>query len=125
MNNNNICKIHLYVDNNNALNKAITLNKDNKLNIINIGKQPLYSDMFEYAIDNLKDEIVMISNSDIYLYKCDLDILSKLNNNVYSLSRHENDLKCKVYGWGSHDAFIFYPKYINKNILKIYNINKM
>jgi len=118
MNNNNICKIHLYVDNNDALNKAITLNKDNKLNIINIGKQPLYSDMFKYAIDNLKDEIVMISNSDIYLYKCDLDILSKLNNNVYALSRHENDLKCKVYGWGSHDAFIFYPKYIDKDILK-------
>ena len=118
MNNINICKIHLYVDNNDALNKAIGLNKNNKLNIINVGTQPLYSDMFEYAIDNLKDEIVMISNSDIYLYKCDLNVLSKLNSNVYALSRHESNLKCKVYGCGSHDAFIFYPKYINKNILK-------
>lgn len=118
INNNNICKIHLYVDNNDALNKAIQLNKNNKLYIINIGKQPLYSDMFEYAIDNLKDEIVMICNSDVYLYKCDLNVLSKLRSNVYALSRHERNLKCTVYGAPSYDAFIFYPKYLNKNILK-------
>ena len=118
INNNNICKIHLYVDDNDALNKAIQLNKNNKLHIINIGKQPLYSDMFEYAIDNLKDEIVMICNSDVYLYKCDLNVLSKLGSNVYALSRHERNLKCTVYGAPSYDAFIFYPKYLNKNILK-------
>ena len=118
INNDNICKIHLYVDDIHALNKAIKLNKNNKLNIINIGKQPLYSEMFEYCIDNLKDEIVMICNSDVYLYKCDLNVLSKLDSNVYALSRHERNLKCKVYGAPSYDAFIFYPKYLNKSILK-------
>lgn len=118
INNDNICKIHLYVDDNDALNKAIQLNKNNKLNIINIGKQPLYSEMFEYCIDNLKDSIVMISNSDVYLYKCDLNVLNKLNSNVFALSRHERNLKCKVYGAPSYDSFIFYPKYLNKNILK-------
>ena len=113
INNPNIGKIHLYVDDINALNKAIELNKNNKLKIISVGNQPLYSEMFEYAINNLKDEIVMICNSDIYLYKCDLNVLGKLNNNVYALSRHERSLKCKVLGWGSYDAFIFYPKYID------------
>jgi hypothetical protein len=113
-----ISKIHLYVDDIKSLNKAIELNIENKLNIINVGKQPLYSEMFEYCIDNLSDEICMISNSDIYLHKCDMNVLNKLGNNIFALSRHESNFKFELYGCGSHDAFIFYPKYINKNILK-------
>ena len=114
-------KIHLYVDNDLALSKLYQLYNEenkNKINIIKIGLQPLYSDLFQYAIDNLNDKICMISNSDIYLYKVDNNLLNKLSNNVFALSRHESDFKCHVLGWGSHDAFIFYPKYINKNILK-------
>jgi len=113
-----ISKIYLYVDDIISLNKAIELNVNNKLHIISVGKQPLYSEMFEYCIDNLSNKICMISNSDIYLHSCDVDILNQLNNSIYCLSRHESNLKCEVYGYGSHDAFIFYPKYIDKNILK-------
>ena len=117
-----ISKIHLFVDDINALNIAINLNTNNKLKIINIGKQPLYSDLFEYAIDNLKDEICMISNSDIYLYECDLDCLNRLDSNIFALSRYEHDLSCPIIQnrWGSHDAFIFKSP-LNKNILT--NIN--
>jgi hypothetical protein len=121
LHNDNICKIHLFVDNIQCLNKILEINYNNKIKIINIGTQPLYSDMFEYAINNLKDSICMISNSDIYLYKCDLNVLNKLENNIFSLSRHEDDFKCHVYGCGSYDAFIFNPTYINKDILQ--NIN--
>ena len=113
-----ICKIHLFVDDIKSSNKAMELNINNKIKIINIGKQPLYSEMFEYAIDNLKDKISMVSNSDIYLHKCDLNVLNKLSNNVFALSRHESDYKCHVIGWGSHDAFIFNSTYIKKDILK-------
>lgn len=118
--NDSIGKIHLYVDDIKSLNKVFNLSTNycNKIKIIKVGYQPLYSDMFEYAIDNLNDEICMISNSDIYLYKTDLNLLNKLSNNVYALSRHESDFKCHVYGWGSHDSFIFYPKYINKDLLQ-------
>lgn len=83
-----------------------------------MGKQPFYSEMFEYCIDSLNDEICIISNSDIFLYNCDMNVLNELNNNIFALSRHESNFKCEVYGWGSHDAFIFYPKYIEKKILK-------
>lgn len=115
-----ISKIHLYIDDKDDLEYVLNLNINNKINIINIGKQPLYSDLFEYCINYLSDEICMISNSDIYLYKCDLDILNKLNNNIFALSRHESNFRCEVVGCGSHDAFIFYPKYIKKDILKYF-----
>ena len=113
-----ISKIHLFVDDILSLNKAIELNLNNKIKIISIGKQPLYSELFEYCIDNLSNEICMISNSDIYLFNCDMNLLHKLDNNIFALSRYESNLKCEVLGWGSYDAFIFYPKYIKKEILK-------
>jgi hypothetical protein len=115
-----IKKIHLYVDNDIALDKLYKLCNEenkNKINVVKIGLQPLYSDLFQYAMDNLNDKICMISNSDIYLYKVDNNLLNKLSNNVFALSRHESDFKCHVLGWGSHDAFIFYPNYISRNIL--------
>lgn len=118
LNNELIEKIHLYVDNIKALNKAIEIDKNNKIIVVNIGKQPTYHDMFKYTMDNLKNCICMISNSDIYLYKCDMKLIDKLENNIYALSRHENNLKCEVYGWGSHDAFIFKPNFLKYEILE-------
>ena len=118
LHNDTICKIHLFVDNIEVLNKVLEINFNNKIKIINIGNQPLYSDMFEYAINNLKDYVCMISNSDIYLHKCDLNVLNKLKKNIFALSRHENDFKCHVFGSGSYDAFIFNPIYIKKDILE-------
>jgi len=118
LNNDLIEKIHLYVDNITALNKAIEMDKNNKIIIVNIGNQPTYYEMFKYSIDNLKNSICMISNSDIYLYKCDKKVLDKLENNIFALSRHEYNLKCEVLGYGSHDAFIYKPCYLNYDILK-------
>ena len=124
INNNIIEKIHLYLDNESALEKLkfLNLNSFEKIHIINIGKQPLYSDLFEYAIDNLNDKICMICNSDIYLYECDMNCLNRLDNNIFALSRYEHDLSCPIIDnhWGSHDAFIFKSP-LNKNILQ--NLN--
>jgi len=89
-------KIYLYIDDIYSLNKAIELNKHNKIHIIEVGKQPLYSDLFEYAIDKLEHKICMIANSDIYLYDCDNECLNNINNNIFSLSRYEHDLTCPI-----------------------------
>lgn len=125
-----IKKIHLYVDDIYALNKVLEIGYacgyGDKIKIIKLGSQPMYSDMFEYAIDNLSNQVCMISNSDIYLYQTDIDLIKNLSSNVYALSRHESDLKCKVLGWGSHDAFIFNPTFINKNVLpKIQHVQNL
>ncbi len=118
--NNDISIIHLFVDSLDPMIriKIDQININNKIRPIYIPHQPLYADFFNYTMDYLQDEICMICNSDIYLYECDKSVLSKLYNNVYALSRHEKNLKCVVYGFGAYDAFIFYPKYINRNILK-------
>ena len=108
-----IKKIHLYVDDINALNKAYELEKNigilDKIYIISIGKQPLYAELFNYTIDNLKNEICMISNSDIYLDECDNDCLIRISNNIFALTRYEFDFSCPLIEKkiGSHDAFIF------------------
>ena len=103
-------KIHLYLDDDNALNYIKELN-NNKINIIDVGKKPLYSDLFGYGINNLIEKICLVSNADIYIHECDLDILNKINEPgvVFSLTRYEYDLSCPLitgYG-GSHDCFIF------------------
>ena len=52
----------------------------------------------------------MITNSDIYLDKCDTNLLNKLDNNtVYSLTRYEYDMSSPLIDKyeGSHDCFIF------------------
>jgi len=115
-----IKKIHLYIDDHKALDKIHSISKcKEKLFIIEIKKQPLYSEFFEYAIDNLQNEICMISNSDIYLYECDIDCLNNINNNIFALTRYEKDLSCEFIDNNigcTHDAFIFKSP-LNKNIL--------
>jgi len=118
--NENIKKIHLYIDDVDALNYVQKLNSD-KIIIIEYGKEkPLYSDLFGYAIHNLQNELCMITNSDIYLGDCDIDILKKIENNtVYALTRHEYDLTFPLIEnyQGSHDSFIFKSP-INDTFLK-------
>lgn len=85
---------------------------ENKIIKILHNKQATYSDFFKYAYDNLKYEIVMISNSDIYLHSCDINLINKYiieKNNVFSLSRHERlDFKPCIDSYNAgHDAFIF------------------
>ena len=113
-----IDKIHLYVDNVAALNEAIKHDVYNKIVVVDIGKQPTYYDMFKYSIDVLSHCMCMISNSDIYLYKCDMNVLNQLGDSVFALSRHESNMKCEVLGWGSHDAFIFKPRHLNYDNLQ-------
>ncbi len=104
-----ISKIHLFLDCEELIPYIKNLNNFNKIHIIKTGKQPFYSDMFIYANENLKDNICMISNSDIYIYEYDLDCLNKIDKNIYTLTRHENDLSCPLIDEyrGSHDVFIF------------------
>lgn len=112
-----IKKIHLFIEDdyslyilNNIIEKKEEYN--NKIIKIIFNKQPMYSDFFKYSFDNLKDELVMISNSDIYLDKCNNDILNKYiieKNNVFSLTRHENEIDKPLIDnfMGSYDSFIF------------------
>lgn len=109
LNNNLIEKIHLYIDDNEALEYIKSLN-NNKINIIAVGFKPLYSDFFSYSLNNLQNKICMITNSDIYLGESDVNILNKLDNNtVYSLTRYEHDMSSPLIDKyeGSHDCFIF------------------
>jgi len=109
-------KIHLYIDDNEALEYINSLN-NNKINIISVGFKPLFSDLFLYAFNNLENKICMISNSDIYLYECDVNLFTNLydNNTVFSLTRYEYDLSCPMIDnfIGSHDCFIFKSKLNN------------
>lgn len=116
-----ISNIYLYVDDEEALNKIKSLNSK-KINIISVGKQPLYSDLFNFAIDNLKDKICMISNSDIYLHEYDIDCFIRLSDNIFALTRYEHDLSCPLIDQriGSHDAFIFKSP-LKKDFLKKLN----
>ena len=115
-----IKKIHLFVDDEKSLHRIHLIPEHReKLFIIKIQKQPLYSELFEYAIDNLQNEICMIANSDIYLYECDMNCLNNINNNIFALTRYEDDLSSYFIDsncGGTHDAFIFKSP-LNKNIL--------
>jgi len=121
-----ITKIHLYVDTDNDLDIIKGLKNNEKIYIIEIGHQPLYSDFFEYASNNLKNEICMISNSDIYLYECNIDCLNRLDNNIFALTRYEYDMSSPLIDKyeGSHDSFIFRsPLNINlDNIRHVQNV---
>jgi hypothetical protein len=118
-------KIHLFIDDNDALDrlKEITNNSD-KIVIISVGLKPKYSDFFNYIIDNVKDKICMITNSDIYLFECNTKLIENLNNNkfAYVLTRHEHDLSSPLIDnyYGSHDCYIFNSKFINKDIINNY-----
>ena len=76
-------KIHLFVDDENALEYVKGL-KNNKIYIIGVGKKPLYSELFGYGINKLNGKICLVSNSDIFLYECNIAIL---NNAISSKIR--------------------------------------
>lgn len=128
--NDNIEKLHLFVEDKyslNILNNILNNNSQfkNKVNIILFNKQPLYSDFFKYSNEKLKDKIVMITNSDIYLEKSDNHKLIKFikkKRYIFCLTRHEynNDklLIDKYNDYGSHDSFIFQSPLNNEIIEK-------
>jgi hypothetical protein len=114
-------KIHLFVDDD--LSRE-TLNGErfnsDKINIIGIRKQPIYSDLFTYA-NTLVDKLCMITNSDIWVHSVEdarlLDNMPK--NHVYSLTRHEYNMSSPLIDdyRGSHDVFIFHAP-INQDMIK-------
>ena len=118
-----IKKIHLFLDKNEDTDyiNSLPYEQQSKINIISIGKQPLYSDLFEYA-NTLPNEYCMIANGDIWissiLNKDYLMFFLSKNNNIYSLTRYEIDemplLIDKIQN--SYDAFIFKSQ-LNPQIL--------
>jgi len=94
----------------------------NKIQLILWNKQPFYSDYLNLA-NQLKGEICMISNADIWLKSCDTDLINLLltkDNIGYALTRHDRDSSgnFKLYKFGdstlsnkkpigSFDSFIF------------------
>ena len=109
-------KIYLYIDDDISYNKLKELFQsrldDGKIIIIEIGKQPLYSDLFKYANESLQGKICMITNSDIYIHECDnrlINMLPTTPNLLFALTRHEHDMSCPLINnyMGSHDCFIF------------------
>lgn len=115
-------KIHLFVDDNEALMKLNEIsNNSDKIIVIEVGKKPKYSDFFNYIINNVKDSICMITNADIFLYESDDKLIANLKENkiAYALTRYEYDMthpSIDGYG-GSHDAYIFNSKFIDKTII--------
>jgi len=101
----------------------------NKMQLILFNKQPFYSDYLDLA-NQLKGEICMISNADIWLKSCDIDLINLLKNeNIgFALTRHEHDmsrLKMNSFmgGIGSFDSFIFKStKLVTSDIDHVQNI---
>jgi hypothetical protein len=124
----NVEMIHLFVDDYEAFEKLNSLtNNSNKIKVIEIGKKPKYIDFFKYILENLQEKICMISNADIYLYECDMNLIDLLKDkkHVYALTRYEHDMSHPLiddYG-GSHDSYIFNSKFLNEIDLKDQDIN--
>ena len=98
----------------------------NKIQLILWNKQPFYSDYLECA-NQLKGEICMISNADIWLKSCDTDVINLLltqDNIGFSLTRHEHDMTCPLIDifsphQMSFDSFIFKsPIFVDFKLIK-------
>jgi hypothetical protein len=115
-------KIHLFVDNIDALNILISLTKNtSKVIVIDVYKKPLYSDFFRYILKNLKGKICMLTNADIYISSYEEQLFHALYKNkwVYALTRHEHDMSSPLIDryFGSHDCYIFNSEFIDESII--------
>jgi len=115
-------KVHLFVDDDDALNRLKELTADSdKIVVIGVGIKPKYNDFFNYIINNLNDKICMITNSDIFLSQCDINLIERLKNEklCYALTRYEYDMSHPLIDnyCGSHDCYIFNSSFIDKNII--------
>jgi hypothetical protein len=115
-------KIHLFVDDNESLERLnILSNNSEKVVIIEVGKKPKYNDFFRYILENVKDKICMITNSDIFLLECDNNLIEKLKDTkmVYALTRYEKNMTHPLIDFycGSHDCYIFNSSFITETIL--------
>lgn len=118
-------KIHLFVDNELSLNLLFELknhiDNTNKIVVNYFKKQPKYSDYFRYILENVKNKICMITNSDIFLLECDKQLIDRLKTEkiMYCLTRHEENLNCPLIDRyeGSHDCYIFNSSFIETSII--------
>jgi hypothetical protein len=105
----------LFVDDTQSYYKLFSIFKEyidnGKIVIASSGNgMALYYDFFKYAITVLSGKICMVTNSDIYIHNCDINLVNNLKENmIYALTRHEHDLSCPHINnyHGSHDSFIF------------------
>ena len=120
-----IKNIHLYIDNEEA--KTFLMeeieDEERKIKIIGTGRQAKYSDFFWYCNNNLKNEICMISNGDIWLKHIDHPLILNFlyqKEVVFALTRHEYDLSFPLINKynGSHDVFMFIPSRLTLKISK-------
>lgn len=110
-----IDSIHLFVDDTQSYYKLFSMFKEQiengKIVIASCGNgMAIYYDFFKYAMTALSGKICMITNSDIYIHNCDMNLINNLKDNMmYALTRHEYDLSCPLINdyHGSHDSFIF------------------
>ena len=115
-------KIHLFVDDDDASNRIKELfNDSEKIIIISVGIKPKYSDFFQYILDNLADKTCMITNSDIFLYEVNDELLKKITENkiAFALTRYEYNMTHPLINkyCGSHDCYIFNSKFITPSII--------
>uniref|UniRef100_A0A6C0E4G2 Glycosyltransferase n=1 Tax=viral metagenome TaxID=1070528 RepID=A0A6C0E4G2_9ZZZZ len=116
-------RIHLFIDDEISLNKLKDGNfATDKIEIIKICKQPLYSDLVSYA-NLLTNKLCIIANSDIWIDSIeDIRLLTDMKKfELYALTRYESDMTSPLINkyQGSHDAFIFHspiPESIIKHI---------
>jgi hypothetical protein len=114
-------KIHLFVDDIDAMHRLNEMPNLNKIIIIDVGKKPKYSDFFNYILNNVQNKLCMITNADIFLHEMNTTLLEQVKENkiMFALTRYEHDMTHPLmddYG-GSHDAYIFNSKFINKTII--------
>jgi len=100
-----INKIHILLEDDNDYEElkleGIDINND-KLNLVHFNKRMNYKDAFEYANNFLKDKIVVILHTDIYLEEGFEKITKEnLKNNMYALAR-TNNVDGKNTGRGIH-----------------------
>jgi len=109
-----ISNIHLFVDTTDCVSYLEDNfdDKENKIVICCVGKQPEYSDLFSYA-NTLSNRVCMICNSDIYILSIKkIELIKHIDNNrnvIFAITRHEFDYSSpQIRSFiGSHDAFIF------------------
>jgi len=122
-------KIHLFIDNNETLEKINEIKSNNinsdKLIIISVKKNPTYDDFFNYILDNLQNKICMIINSNIYLHSYDINLINLLINEkyCYALTSYESDMTHPLIDnyLCNHDCYIFNSKYLDNIIFKDIN----
>jgi len=115
-------KIHLFVDDEDALRRLNEIsNNSEKIFIISIGLKPKYNDFFNYIIENIQNEICMITNADIYIHECEINLIKRLKKEkiCYALTRYEHDMSHPLIDTycGSHDCYIFNSSFIDKQII--------